>query len=354
MADPLCIKDLKDYGFNVVNTANNHSMDYSHGGLLATLRHLDDFGLPHCGTGRNLADASAPCFVECREGRVAFIGVTSSFHDSYAAGPQNQDMQGRPGVAPLRHKAVYELDAQNFNDLVRIASVTGINSYHDQARKEGYLPQTDEFKFGTFNFIQGEENRVVTTPLNVDMDRTVCSIRDAKLQSDVVVVSVHSHQFKGLDKHNTPDFISEFCRNCIDAGADIIVCHGPHVMRGVENYNNGIILCGLGDFILQHETMNVIPEEQYWKEGRTRQNTDGVATLLNIRSKGGTRGLVADRDAWVSYIATISWDGGIKEVVLRPFEIESRNNNGLPYLSSDSSIIDSIERMSNIAPPQCA
>ena len=223
IADPFCLRDLQKLGFNVYNTANNHSMDFGHGGLLATLRHLDELGIPHCGTGKNLSDASLPALVECPNGRVAIIGVTSSFHDSYAAGPQNQDLQGRPGVQPLRHKAVYELDKENFDNLTRIAALTGINSYHDQARKEGFLPQEDTFKFGTFNFKKGEINRVETTPNLQDLKRTLDAVKDAKLYNDVVIVSIHSHQFKGTDKFSAPDFIRIFAHECVDAGADIIV-----------------------------------------------------------------------------------------------------------------------------------
>ncbi len=84
MADPVCLKDIKRFGFNVLNTANNHAMDYSHNGLLATHRYLKEQELLFTGTGENLADATAPAFVECAEGRVAVIGATSSFHDSDA------------------------------------------------------------------------------------------------------------------------------------------------------------------------------------------------------------------------------------------------------------------------------
>ena len=346
MADPFCLKDLQDFGFNVFNTANNHSMDYSHGGLLATLKHLDDWGIPHCGTGKNLSDATLPAFVECENGRVAFIGVTSSFHDSYAAGPQNQDLQGRPGVNPLRHKAVYELDEKNFEDLVRIASLTGINSYHDQARKEGYLPQTEEFKFGTFNFRKGESNKVETTPNTQDLQRTIAAIQDARYQSDLVVVSIHSHQFKGTDKHNVPDFVRIFAQKCVDAGADIIVCHGPHVMRGVEVYNKGIIFHGLGNFILQHETMSVVAEEQYWKVGTTRQQSTGVGGVINTRSKGGKVGLTADPDSWVSFMVTLDWTPVSMIAKLHAITINKEINNGLPTLSDDATILKRVREMS--------
>lgn len=133
MSAPATLGDLKSFGFNVFNTANNHSMDYSHGGLLETLRNLNAHDLPYAGTGKNLADASVPAYVECRGGIVAMIGVTTSYHDSYMAGPQNQDMQGRPGVNPFRHNTVYELKDEEFRQLQDIANKIGINAYHDQA-----------------------------------------------------------------------------------------------------------------------------------------------------------------------------------------------------------------------------
>ena len=40
MSDPRTLDDMKEYGFNLFNTANNHSCDYSHGGVLATIRNL--------------------------------------------------------------------------------------------------------------------------------------------------------------------------------------------------------------------------------------------------------------------------------------------------------------------------
>lgn len=346
MAPPLCVCDLKALGFNVFNTANNHSMDYSHGGLLATLQHLDEQGLPHCGTGKNLSAATAPAFVECQQGRVAFVGVTSSFHDSYAAGPQNQDMQGRPGVAPLRHKAVYELDEENFINLVRIADVSGINNYHNQARKEGYLPQTEEFKFGTYNFRKGSENRLITTPNDSDLQRTIKSIIDARYFADIVVVSIHGHQFEGTDKHNVPGFVRQFSQQCIEAGADIIVCHGPHVMRGIELYGRGIIFHGLGNFMLQHESVTMVGEEQYLKAGTTRQASTGVAEVMNLRSKHGKVGLNADRDAWYSYFVTLEWLDGRMKSVVHPIEIHREKNNGLPFLSHDISILEQLQSLS--------
>lgn len=60
MAHPDLLKDVKKYGFNVYNSANNHSMDYSHNGLMATIGYLKREGMNFAGIGENLADAAAP------------------------------------------------------------------------------------------------------------------------------------------------------------------------------------------------------------------------------------------------------------------------------------------------------
>ena len=53
MADPRTLDDMRSFGFNLFNTANNHSCDYSHGGILATIRNLEGHDL--AGTGKNLS-----------------------------------------------------------------------------------------------------------------------------------------------------------------------------------------------------------------------------------------------------------------------------------------------------------
>ncbi|HDQ15415.1 MAG TPA: CapA family protein, partial [Sediminispirochaeta sp.] len=62
-ADAEVLSVFKKYHFNLVGWANNHSLDYSHGGLLATARALDEAGLKHAGAGEDLAAASAPAFL---------------------------------------------------------------------------------------------------------------------------------------------------------------------------------------------------------------------------------------------------------------------------------------------------
>ena len=62
MSPPETLDDIRRFGFNLFNTANNHTGDYSQDGVLATLRHLEERQMVYAGTGLNLTDATAqPC-----------------------------------------------------------------------------------------------------------------------------------------------------------------------------------------------------------------------------------------------------------------------------------------------------
>ena len=54
---PDLLEEFKWFGLNMMGTANNHAFDYGEGGALATIKHLDASGIPHAGSGRNLAES---------------------------------------------------------------------------------------------------------------------------------------------------------------------------------------------------------------------------------------------------------------------------------------------------------
>lgn len=343
LASPECLDDIKKLGFNLLNSATNHAMDFGHGGLLKTMENCKRVGIPVAGIGKNLSEASSPVFCECENGRVALIGVTSSFHDSYAAGPQNQDFVGRPGVAPLKHRAIYSLKPDDYETLVRIAGETGINAYQNAGIKLGYVVQSDIFKFGTFEFIKSNVNECHTYPDKQDLDRTIKVVRDAKIQADIVIVSVHSHQVNKSNADLNSEFVSIFAKNCIDAGADMVVCHGPHSLRGIEKYGRGIIFHGLGNMIFQTDQQLFVPEEFYQKYGTTRQESDGVGTINLKRNNNNTRGFITTNKQWRSVITSMECNNDAFDLMFYPIEISKQS--GLPALSSDVTILEDFNNL---------
>ncbi|WP_203905599.1 CapA family protein [Virgisporangium aliadipatigenens] len=91
-----------------------------------------------------------------------------------------------------------------------------------------------------------------------DIPASTKIITDAAGQADIVVVQVHMGA-EGSDKTHvkpgTEIFLGEdrcdpikFSHAVIDAGADLVVGHGPHVVRGMEFYKGRLIAYSLGNF----------------------------------------------------------------------------------------------------------
>ncbi len=75
-SSPLALPELKKAGIDLVNLANNHSMDYGEEGLLDTLEHLDDQGILRVGGGRDADEAYRHVIVERHGMKIAFLGFT--------------------------------------------------------------------------------------------------------------------------------------------------------------------------------------------------------------------------------------------------------------------------------------
>lgn len=70
-------------------------------------------------------------------------------------------------------------------------------------------------------------------------------IAAAKREADVVIVSVHA----GAEYQHVPDAsIVKLYHKLVDAGADVVLGHHPHVVQGVERYGQGVIFYSLGNF----------------------------------------------------------------------------------------------------------
>ncbi|RZU50657.1 poly-gamma-glutamate capsule biosynthesis protein CapA/YwtB (metallophosphatase superfamily) [Krasilnikovia cinnamomea] len=167
---PEYARHLKEAGFQLLNTANNHSKDYGVAGYRNTVAALEDAGLRHTGAEDQIT------VVDVKGVSVAVVGFSP-----YAG-------------------------ANNLNDL--------------------------------------------------DHSRTV--IEQAKEKADLVVVQVHMGA-EGSDKNHVKPgnelFFGEnrgdpiaFSHAVIDAGADVVIGHGPHVLRGMEFYKGKLIAYSLGNF----------------------------------------------------------------------------------------------------------
>jgi poly-gamma-glutamate capsule biosynthesis protein CapA/YwtB (metallophosphatase superfamily) len=231
---------LRALGFAAVSLANNHAMDFGPDGLTATERALDAAAIMHAGSGADLAAARAPAFIGRGARRVAFIAVTASASDQSRASPSQSDIQGRAGVSPLLFDAAITVDAATYRTLADSVSTL----------QAGPPPGDRTMTMFGRQITKGDTTHVEFTLNGGDEQQLLAVIREARRQSELVVVSVHSHEpFNGSEA--PAPFLQQFAHDAVNAGAQLIVGHGPHRIRGVEIYNGAPIFYSLGNFIYQ-------------------------------------------------------------------------------------------------------
>lgn len=69
-------KNLKDFGIDVVSTANNHCMDTNYTGLVSTLKYLDEAGIAHTGTNETAEKQNEILVKDIKGIKIAFLSFT--------------------------------------------------------------------------------------------------------------------------------------------------------------------------------------------------------------------------------------------------------------------------------------
>jgi poly-gamma-glutamate capsule biosynthesis protein CapA/YwtB (metallophosphatase superfamily) len=191
-------------GFNVLSMANNHSVDAGHAAMLENRAQLRAQGVQTCGAGETLADARKPAILEKGGIRVAFLAYASVFPMGYEA------RSNVPGLVPLR---AYDL----------------------------YRPAFDNYH------VPGTPPQIQTVPDERDLAALAEDIAQAKRHADLVFTSFHWGDF--LRPCHLTDHETRTAKWCIDQGADLVVGHHHHALRGMEWHRGKPILYGLGHFV---------------------------------------------------------------------------------------------------------
>ena len=134
-------------------------------------------------------------------------------------------------------------------------------------------------------FVAFAHNKIVPNVNDLVTARSLVS--SAAKNADIVVVSFHGGAEGIASQHvpwTTELYVGEkrgnlraFARTVIDAGADLVLGHGPHVLRGLEIYKDRLIAYSLGNFAtygwfrLEAETaLTIILEARLAPDGRFR------------------------------------------------------------------------------------
>lgn len=334
--------DLMQAGFNLFANANNHSLDFGTDGLLHHLNAMNELGMCYAGVGHSLGESSAPAYLDTYTSRVGLISCAATFATGQRAGSRRDDFDGRPGLNPLRHKTVYHVTDEQFGQLNAMAEALGIAEMNRWAEEMEFRKPLDDpenqLRFGPAShfsetiYQRAEESRIVTTPNEADMARIVQSIEHARRQSDLVIVSIHAHE-ANVQIEKPAQFIIEFAHRCVDAGADIVTGSGPHIMRGIEIYQNKPIFYSLGNLWFEFETVNRLPADSYemWK-------LDPMNLTPADLYDNALLGFHKDRRYWECALPVLSFNGrDLTKIELHPVTLgygEPRGRRGTPRMAS--------------------
>jgi poly-gamma-glutamate synthesis protein (capsule biosynthesis protein) len=204
-------------GVNLVSMANNHALDFGPEGLRECLTALDRAGIGHAGAGVTLAGARAPetMRVQSRMTRFALLSYMRYWTSKYRCSDPDE-----PCLATIDPAEIL-------------------------VAKEG----------GGTEMVEG--------PLAADIAAMEDDIVLAKRHHDLVIVSLHNHDVShrrvyGI-QDTTPPNDEIMYRTAVDAGADMVIGSGPHVLRGIEIYKGKPIFYSLSNFIYQYRTPGAIP-----------------------------------------------------------------------------------------------
>ena len=363
--DPRYIDDLKWLGINIVGTANNHSYDFGENGVLTNLGYLGQYDLPNAGTGANMGEAAGSVYMDTPKGRVALIAATSSGVITGRAGEQRRDVIGRPGSNFIRWQQYWTVEREAFDALKKVADEMGWTEQADARREMGLGDPSSNsdtevlfFDHGSYEeesatrFVLGESYERHSVINQLDLERNVRAVSDASRMADWVLFTIHNHE--GGATANVPsDHVVELAHAVIDAGAHAFIGHGPHQDRGIEIYKGRPIFYSLGDFILQNDTVELMPHDNMLRQNLGWESTP--ADFYDSRSGNETRGQTVQPIRWQSAVAMVSFNGKeLSEVKLRPVDLghgRPRSQRGRPVLAEGAVAHEILERFQTLSTP---
>lgn len=206
VSHPVAAEALADAGVDHVALGNNHAFDALTPGLRDTVGHLDGAGVAHSGAGLDTGAAWQPATTEVGGLRVAVVSCS--------------DVVG------------------------------GRYDLHWSADREAGRPTTVR---------EGGRSTTVAAGVGVaeaGVDRLARRVTAARSAADVVVVQIHG----GEQYVPAPtDRLRRLVGAATDAGADLVACHHPHVLGGIERRGGAVVAWSLGNLVFDQTLWPTFP-----------------------------------------------------------------------------------------------
>ena len=175
--------------------------------------------------------------------------------------------------------------------------VTTANNHSDDFHTAGKRDTWATLEEYGIPYGKNDEYQIVTTPNGLrlgiycqfsnaygdfrpDEEKAVAAIHALKEENpDLIICAFHMGiELNYYTEQRTPETVN-ICRRCIDEGADIIYGSHPHCLQPMEEYNGGIILYSMGNFIFGGSSF---PSDQDTAivQLKVERSTDGTVSIV--------------------------------------------------------------------------
>jgi poly-gamma-glutamate capsule biosynthesis protein CapA/YwtB (metallophosphatase superfamily) len=147
----------------------------------------------------------------------------------------------------------YDFNEQGFKDTIKNIDSNGMKAVGKRDQIVYQNVKGVNFAFIGFSNYGEVHNSLLELKAGAEV------VKKAKQNADIVVISVHAgaEGTGALNVRNKNEFFYGenrgnmvlFSRTMIDAGADLILGHGPHVPRAMELYKGKLVAYSLGNFL---------------------------------------------------------------------------------------------------------
>ncbi len=214
--NPANVSGLVYAGIDVVSLANNHTLDYGLEGMTQMLGLLDANGIIYSGSGANSYEAYTPAFINKSGLNIAFLASSDRTGQYNNAQPYLQAGFNKPGFAYMTpYYMLQQLAAVDDVADLKIMELHGGSEY-------SLSPGSGYDKSNPF--------------LGDDQDE------DYNPRTDV------PHMWDVAIRHFA-----------IEAGADLVVVHHPHIPQAIEVYQGKVIVHSLGNFAFDLDYPETMP-----------------------------------------------------------------------------------------------
>jgi poly-gamma-glutamate synthesis protein (capsule biosynthesis protein) len=175
-------------------------------------------------------------------------------------------------------------------------------------------------------FTAGETVAESFVPDAADLARHQATLAAARPATRLLVASIHTHHWPpdwADPAAATPDWLRAVARAFIEAGADLVLGHGPPVVLPPETWRDGLILPGLGNLVFHSDRQGVRAMPQAWRSVVAR------ATFRDRRLSGlhldaiALGGAAAQADPAAGREAPEPWRDAAAEAFLSRFRLTS-------------------------------